>query len=147
MSHVVLSLSPDRAGHSPLPLRVLGHPLPAAQASGGGAVAPAACRPLLQGVCGFHGAVVSLQQGLWLPLTCPKGSAGAGARRGAGFVQLWSPVLPPCTKLAFGHGRKLSPSGFCSRPDSPRLLEGAEVSLPLLPLALLKSWWFLAKRQ
>lgn len=63
MSHVVLSPSPDRTGHSSLPVRVLGDPLPTAEASGGGALAPAARRSLLQGVCGLHSAVVSLRRG------------------------------------------------------------------------------------
>lgn len=53
----------DRVGHPPLPLRVLGHPLPAAQASGRGALTPAACRSLLEGLCGLHSTVVSACSG------------------------------------------------------------------------------------
>lgn len=51
---------PDRAGHFEVPLRVLGHAVPAAQAGGGRAVPAAARRPILTRVCRLHLQVVSL---------------------------------------------------------------------------------------
>lgn len=49
----------DRAGHFEIPLRLLGHPVPAAQTGGGRAVPAAARRPLLPGVRRLHLPVVS----------------------------------------------------------------------------------------
>lgn len=47
---VYLSL-PDRAGHPPVSLRLVGDSFPAAQTGGGGAVAAAARRQVLRRVC------------------------------------------------------------------------------------------------
>lgn len=53
------NLSPDRAGHFEIPLRLVGHPVPAAQTGGGRAVSAAARRPFLPRVCRLHLPVVS----------------------------------------------------------------------------------------
>lgn len=50
----------DRAGHFEIPLRLMGHPVPAAQTGGGRAVSTAARRPLLPRVCRLHLPVVSV---------------------------------------------------------------------------------------
>lgn len=49
---------PDRVGHSALPVWIVGNPVSAAEAGGGGAFASASCRPVLPRVCGLHLAVV-----------------------------------------------------------------------------------------
>lgn len=54
------AVSPDRAGHPALSLRLLGDALPAAQAGGGGAVAAAAGRQVFVGVRRFYLAMVNL---------------------------------------------------------------------------------------
>lgn len=51
---------PDRAGHFEIPLRLVGHPVPAAQTGGGRAVSTVARRPFLPKVCRLHLPVVSL---------------------------------------------------------------------------------------
>lgn len=53
---------PDRAGHSEVPLRGVGHPVPAAQAGGRRAISAAARRPLLPRVRRLHLPVVSLER-------------------------------------------------------------------------------------
>lgn len=62
--HVLnVSFSPcgsDRTRHPALPVRLVGHPLPAAQAGGGRTFTPASCRPVLPRVCGLQLSVVSL---------------------------------------------------------------------------------------
>lgn len=63
------AVSPDRAGHPALSLRLLGDALPAAQAGGGGAVAAAASRQVFVGVRRFYLAMVNLPPSL-LPQPC-----------------------------------------------------------------------------
>ena len=48
----VISVS-DRARHPALPVRLVGHALPAAEAGGGGTLAPASCRTVLPRLCGL----------------------------------------------------------------------------------------------
>lgn len=50
----------DRARHPALPVRLVGHALPAAEAGGGRTFAPASRRPVLPGVRGLHLSVVRL---------------------------------------------------------------------------------------
>lgn len=50
---------PDRAGHFEVPLRVVGHAVPAAQAGSGRAIPAAARRPILARVCRLHLQMVS----------------------------------------------------------------------------------------
>lgn len=67
------NLSADRAGHFEIPLRLVGHPVPAAQTGGGRAVSAAARRPFLPRICRLHLPVVSAHfamfelrlKGLW----------------------------------------------------------------------------------
>lgn len=44
----------DRAGHPALPVRLVGDALPAAEAGGGGTLAPASRRPVLARIRGLH---------------------------------------------------------------------------------------------
>lgn len=50
----------DRARHPALPVRLVGHALPAAEAGGGRTFTPASCRQLLPRVCGLLLSVVRI---------------------------------------------------------------------------------------
>lgn len=75
---------PDRAGHFEIPLRIMGHAFPAAQAGGGRAVPAAARRRLLAGVCRLHLQVVSVA-----PAKAPPSRSSAGGPAGGSVGRAW----------------------------------------------------------
>lgn len=68
---------------------------------------------------------------------------------GLGLLSFWSPFLPtwPYRGWCSAMAGSTAQTGFALGLTHPGWLEGAEVSLPLLPSLLLKFWWFLAKWQ
>lgn len=50
--------SPDWTGHPPIPLQVMEHPFPAAEAGGGGPITHSACWRILSRADGVHSSLV-----------------------------------------------------------------------------------------
>lgn len=78
----------DRAGHFEIPLRLMGHPVPAAQTGGGWAVSTAARRPFLPRDGRLHLPVVSLDDKcVHFPQHCALSSPCC--KKGGKKVPLW----------------------------------------------------------